>query len=177
MRREHAPNRVNLKLGDISTRMAQDVPPVLTDLLELAVYVYCADQFTSRAATRCRIWAGNGVGLPLPGAGAMSDLWSRSDVQDLLIETLGFLSDDDYAFEFVPHPDPAPSGLQHHLDFAGSADRGFVPDDVILFSGGLDFLRRRRREPDRPWPQGGPGQSPGLADDHVEAVASRRSAA
>jgi hypothetical protein len=36
---QHAPNRVNLKVRDISTRMAQDVPPVLADLLELAVYV------------------------------------------------------------------------------------------------------------------------------------------
>jgi hypothetical protein len=31
---EHAPNRVNLTLGDISSCMVQDVPPVLVDLLE-----------------------------------------------------------------------------------------------------------------------------------------------
>jgi hypothetical protein len=65
------------------------------------------------------------------------DLWRRLEVQDLLIETLS-LSDDDYAFDFVQHPNPAPAGLQPYLDFRDSGDLGFVPDDVILFSGGLD---------------------------------------
>jgi hypothetical protein len=138
---QHAPNRVNLKIRDISTRMAQDVPPVLADLLELAVYVYCADQFTSRGGDTIpelgRKWR-RAFRFQVPVR--CPEIWSRSDVQDLLIGTLGFLSDDDYAFEFVRHPEPGPPGLQHHLDFAGSADRGFVPDDVILFSGGLDSL-------------------------------------
>jgi Queuosine biosynthesis protein QueC len=137
---QHAPNRVNLKIRDISTRMAQDVPPVLADLLELAVYVYCSDQFTSRGGDTMpdlgRKWR-RAFRFQVPVR--CPKVWTRSDVQDLLIETLGFLSDDDYAFEFT-HRDPAPPGLQHHLDFAGSADRGFVPDDVILFSGGLDSL-------------------------------------
>jgi hypothetical protein len=107
--------------------------------LELAVYVYCADQFRGRGGDTMpemgKKWRRRfrfQVPVRCP------EVWSRSDVQDLLIETLGFLSDDDYAFEFVRHPDPVAPGLQHHLNFAGSADRGFVPDDVILFSGGLD---------------------------------------
>ena len=138
---EHAPNRVNLTLGDISSRMVQDVPPVLVDLLELAVYVYCADQFRGRG------------GDTMPQLGKKwrrtfrfqvpvrrPEVWGRSEIHDLLIDTLGFLSDDDYAFEFAQHPDPIPPGLQHHLNFAGSMDRGFVPDDIILFSGGLDSL-------------------------------------
>jgi hypothetical protein len=137
----HAPNRVNLKVRDISKRMAQDVPPVLADLLELAVYVYCADQFTSRGGETMpelgRRWR-RSFRFQMPVR--CVEVWSRSDVQDLLVGSLGFLSDDDYAFEFVRHPDPAPRGLQHHLDFTGSVDRGFVPDDVVLFSGGLDCL-------------------------------------
>ena len=136
---EHAPNRVNLTLGDISTRMVQDVPPVLVDLLELAVYVYCADQFKGRGGDTMpdlgKKWR-RAFRFQVPVR--CPEVWTRSDVQDLLIETLGFLSDDDYLFEFVPHPDPVPPGLQHHLDFAASADQSFVPDDVILFSGGLD---------------------------------------
>ena len=70
---EHAPNRVNLTLGDISSRMVQDVPPVLVDLLELAVYVYCADQFRGRGGDTMpelgKKWRRT---LPLPRAGAMS---------------------------------------------------------------------------------------------------------
>ena len=134
-----SPTRVNLKLGDISTRMVENVPPVLTDLLELAAYIYCADQLTGRG------------GDTLPDMGKdwrrrfrfrvpvrRPDLWGRSEVQDLLVEALSFLSDDDYAFDFVQHPDPAPAGLQPYLDFGDPEDAGFVPDDVILFSGGLD---------------------------------------
>ena len=138
---KHAPNHVNLTLGDISSRMVQDVPPVLVDLLELAVYVYCADQFRGRGGDTMpelgKKWR-RAFRFQVPVR--YPEVWSRSDVQDLLIGTLGFLSDDDYAFEFVPHPDPVPPGLQHHLDLVGSEDRGFVPDDVMLFSGGLDSL-------------------------------------
>ena len=69
----HARNRVNLKVGDISPRMAQEVPPVLADLLELAVYVYCADQFTSRGGeTMPELGRKMAPAVPLPGAGAMS---------------------------------------------------------------------------------------------------------
>ena len=45
---DRSAQRVNLKLGDLSARMVEDVPLVLTDLIEIAAYVYCADQFTSR---------------------------------------------------------------------------------------------------------------------------------
>ncbi len=136
---DDSPTHVNLKLGDISTRMVEDVPPVLTDLLEIAAYVFCADQCTGRG------------GDTLPEMGKdwrrrfrfrvpvrRPDLWRRLEIQDLLIETLSFLSDDHYAFEFVQQPDPAPAGLQPYLGFGDSPDSGFVPDDVILFSGGLD---------------------------------------
>jgi 7-cyano-7-deazaguanine synthase in queuosine biosynthesis len=138
---DHSPNRVNLKIRDFSARMAQDVPPVLADLLELAAYVYCADQFAGRGGDTMpdlgRKWR-RPFRFQMPVR--CLEVWNRSDVQDLLVETLGFLSDDDYAFEFVRHPEPAPRGLQHHLDFTASVDRGFIPEDVILFSGGLDSL-------------------------------------
>ena len=41
---------VNLKISDISERMVANIPPVLVDLLEVATYVYCADQVTTRGA-------------------------------------------------------------------------------------------------------------------------------
>jgi hypothetical protein len=40
--------KVNLHLGDLSRPMADNIPDVLTDMLEIAAYVYCADQFTKR---------------------------------------------------------------------------------------------------------------------------------
>src|SRR5208283_2341300 len=43
-----SPHKVNLRLGDLSRPMADNIPDVLTDMLEIAAYVYCADQFTKR---------------------------------------------------------------------------------------------------------------------------------
>jgi hypothetical protein len=40
--------RVTLRLDHITERMVEGVPDVLTDLVEIACYVYCADQFTRR---------------------------------------------------------------------------------------------------------------------------------
>ena len=47
-----SPARVNLELDRLSKRLADNVPDGLVDLLEIAAYVYCADQFTSRGTHR-----------------------------------------------------------------------------------------------------------------------------
>jgi hypothetical protein len=39
---------VDLEITDISRRLWSDVPDVLTDLIEIATYVYCADQAATR---------------------------------------------------------------------------------------------------------------------------------
>ena len=39
---------ITLKLEDISKRLVRNVPGLLIDLVEIATYVYCADQATSR---------------------------------------------------------------------------------------------------------------------------------
>ena len=39
---------ITLRLEDITRPMVTDVPDVLTDLMEVATYVYCADQLVSR---------------------------------------------------------------------------------------------------------------------------------
>src|SRR4051812_36413752 len=43
-----SPSKVNLRIDQISARIASNIPEVLADLLELSAYVYCADQFTTR---------------------------------------------------------------------------------------------------------------------------------
>ena len=50
--------------------------------------------------------------------------------------TLGFLSDDEYEFVFCPAQNPASSGA--YLDLQGDVNSRFSPDEVVLFSGGLD---------------------------------------
>src|SRR5215210_6253395 len=41
-------SRVTLRLEHITVRMVETLPPVLSDLVEIACYVYCAGQFTRR---------------------------------------------------------------------------------------------------------------------------------
>ncbi|MBX3516791.1 MAG: 7-cyano-7-deazaguanine synthase [Rhodospirillales bacterium] len=131
-------DKVNLQIRDISTRMVQNVPEVLTDLLEIAAYVYCADQFTKRGTDMMRNMGAEwrrkfDFHIPV----RQPDIWSSAPVLDALTDTLGFLSEDEYRFEFVPYSNPPT--IQPYLEFGEpSSARGFQPDEVVLFSGGLD---------------------------------------
>jgi hypothetical protein len=59
-------------------------------------------------------------------------------VREALVETLGFLSEDEYAFDFVQAA--SSTGLQPYLGFSDPSAQAISPDEVILFSGGLDSL-------------------------------------
>jgi hypothetical protein len=131
---------VELRLHDISKRMLTNLPSLVIDLLELAAYVYSADWATSRGGEASR-----GMGaewrrrfrfvIPV----RRPELWSSPPVLDALSETLGFLTDDEYQFEFEEHRG-SPPGLQEYLELGDEAAARFEPDEVILFSGGLDSL-------------------------------------
>ena len=43
---------VNLRIADISRSMVSNIPDLLLDLLEIAAYVYCADQHASRGSAK-----------------------------------------------------------------------------------------------------------------------------
>ncbi len=132
-------DNVTLKISDISEKMAADIPPVLIDLLEVATYVYCADQATTRggdsssdygAKWRRRFQFHVPVREP--------DLWSSEPVLTALRDTLGFLSDDEYEFTFKKLNNPPP--VSRYLDFDNGNASGFQAESVILFSGGIDSL-------------------------------------
>src|SRR4026208_1464693 len=104
----HSQN-ITLKLEDISKRLASNVPDLLIDLVEIATYVYCADQATSRGGEAQ-------IGM---GADWRRDLrfvipvrnprhWNRRDVSEALCSALSFLSDDNYTFEFEKATHPVP---------------------------------------------------------------------
>jgi hypothetical protein len=92
---------IALRLEDISKKMVRNVPDLLIDLIEIATYVYCADQATSRGG---RVQVGMGADwrrsfrfvIPVRNP----DHWSHRSVLEPLCSTLSFLSEDDYAFEF-----------------------------------------------------------------------------
>jgi hypothetical protein len=98
---------VRLQISDISRRFLTNIPDVLTDLLEVAIYVYAADGAISRGgkvdAQLGARWRRK-MRLVLPVR--RPNLWSSDPVSSALIETLTFLSEDDYAFEFRPLVDP-----------------------------------------------------------------------
>jgi hypothetical protein len=132
-------NKVNLRIDQISRRLAADVPAVLTDLLEIAAYVYCADQFTSRGTTQMTSMGAQWrrrfrFTIPV----RRPDIWNDPKARASLRGTLGFLTEDEFDFEFVLSDQPTP--LQAYLPLAATGPQSFLPDEIILFSGGLDSL-------------------------------------
>lgn len=129
---------VDLQIGAIADALTAPVPSPLVDLIDIAAYVYCADQAVTRG----------GPGVENVGAAwrrrlhfvipvRMLDLWRSADVMAALTSTLGFLSDDEYSFEFVALKD-GPS-FQDYL-FTEDGGVAVEAEEVALFSGGLDSL-------------------------------------
>lgn len=135
-----SPEKVTLRLDHITDPMVSDLPHALADLVEIACYVYCADQFTRRESPQMtRLGANWRRTFRFVVPVRQPELWSRPEVTKALANGLAFLSDDAYEFSFVPKL-PV-SGLQPYLDLVQDGPpAGFVPDRVILFSGGLDSL-------------------------------------
>jgi len=136
----HGPDRnVRLEIADISRKLVANIPDVLSDLLEVACYVYAADSAIRRGgksdAQMGSRWRRNfRFAIPV----RRPDLWSSGPTMAALVETLTFLSDDSYAFEFRSLDD-IPSA-DEYFSFEDTTEAAFTPDEVILFSGGLDSL-------------------------------------
>lgn len=127
---------VNLRIEDISRSMVSNVPDLLLDLLEVAAYVYCADQQASRGSDKLTDLGSNWrrqmrLTIPVRNPG----LWASHAVMEALHETLRFLSDDTWEFEFVKASRPLAEKLAY---FPNLFDEIHTPDEVALFSGGLD---------------------------------------
>jgi hypothetical protein len=92
---------ISLKLEDISKKLVRNIPSLLADLIEIAAYVFCADQATSRGG---KVQQGMGTDwrrdfrfiIPVRSPSH----WSGGNIVEALSSTLSFLSDDNYAFEF-----------------------------------------------------------------------------
>lgn len=131
-----SPN-VRLQIADISKRLLTKIPEVHLDLLEVASYVYAADSATARGgrtdAQMGKRWRRKFrfvIPVRLP------KLWSSESISSALVETLSFLSDDEYAFEFRRLGNPP--AVETYIEFPDADTASFSPDEVILFSGGLD---------------------------------------
>lgn len=130
---------VQLRFEGIRQKLTGNIPEEFADLLEIATYVYCADQATTRG--------GNGVNnygakwrrrfhfvVPV----RRPDMWSSDEVSAALSEVLGFLSDDCYRFEFERQRETASVQRYFGSDLFNPEPADF--GKVVLFSGGLDSL-------------------------------------
>ena len=127
-----------MEVTELTKAMVANIPVRLLDLLEIACYVHCADQFTRRDSAQMSA-LGRDWSRTFKFRVAVRDFrfWQEPEVCRRLVDTLGFLSGDDYEFEFFETM--RSSARQPYLDLSGGgAAAGFTPDEIILFSGGLD---------------------------------------
>jgi len=129
---------IEFKISDIAERMGAKIPELYIDLLDIAAYVYSADQTTPRGGNGSRdmhaSWRRD-MYFVIPVR--RLDFWSQQKVSEALTGTLDFLSDDSYDFRFVTLDHPPPP--QEYFEFS-KEDVVFEPDEILLFSGGLDSL-------------------------------------
>ncbi|MGA8025786.1 MAG: hypothetical protein WB992_01485, partial [Bryobacteraceae bacterium] len=131
---------VELEIIDISRRLSYAVPDALTDLVEVATYVYCADQAVKRGGEGVDDFGKNwrrrfSFHIPV----RQQRIWSLPEVTQCLEATLSFLSEDEYSFQFTQKTDAVM--LQQYLKYTDAGDSNSSEiDEVLLFSGGLDSL-------------------------------------
>lgn len=128
-------DHVHLKIEHITRKMAANLPKEAVDLVEIAAYVYSADQVVTRGGTKsfdygCAWRRRFRFEIPV----RCPELWNKPEIQHQLARVLGFLSDDDYEFHFSELKDPPP--IEKYL-FDPSDDNSDF-EEVLLFSGGLD---------------------------------------
>jgi len=135
-----SPN-VNVRFEDVSKILLKHLSDRLTDLLEIASYVYAADTATARGTGwhedgSVESWERNlNFCIPIRDI----EFWNREEVKSLLTKVLAFLSDDSYSFTFSKVT--TDRSKQEYLQFADLEDWPFIGvERVIMFSGGLDSL-------------------------------------
>ena len=126
---------VELKIEAISKATMGNIPDELLDLLEIGSYIYCADQRIVRGSKKLTNYGESwrrSLNFIVPVRNP--DLWNDPELKELLQKTLGFLSGETYQFSFVKASQPL-AEKQRYFEFS---DTGIEPDEVALFSGGVD---------------------------------------
>ena len=132
-------DKVTLKINELRQELFKEVPARFRDLLDIAAYVYTADQAIVRGARDCDTFGSfwrRDLRFHVPVRDL--DFWRSGGVQDCLTKTLGFLSDDQYEFNFIELRQEEPFQTLLNLNSDGSL-LGF-PEQVVMYSGGLDSL-------------------------------------
>lgn len=142
--REHALNNggdrpnVRLRIEDVHHLLKEALPDALLDLLDVAAYVYAADQCAPRSTSAHNLGDRWHRRFRFRVPVRVPDLWTSPAVARALPDALAFLTDDEYRFEFEPWAGARP-GQQQYFAFGGTPFAAEV-DEVALYSGGLDSL-------------------------------------
>ena len=134
-------HQVSVDIEGLEDRMSGTLPDALRDLIRLATFTLAADCATSRgtlAAVDNGLTWRRDFRFVVPVSDP--DRWNQAALRHALANTLGFLSDERFRFEFVPLADGKRGG---QIRFSPPGDgRTFASwkdvDDVLLFSGGMD---------------------------------------
>lgn len=133
---------VNIRFENVAKIFQRHLSRRLTDLLEIAAYVYAADCSTRRGTQwtdedSTEPWARDFAFMIAVREPAF---WGSPEISSQLTEVLGFLSNDRYSFRFVQLEHDRP-GQQQYLEFGDQEDWLFHrPERVLMLSGGLDSL-------------------------------------
>jgi Queuosine biosynthesis protein QueC len=128
---------ITLSFGGIGKELAGNLPGRLIDLIEIASYVCCADQAVSRGDKVQRAVSADwyrSLKFVIPTRDPAH--WAK--VVRSLRDTLSFLTEDYYYFEFEEETDPV--SFQNYANVDDDADPSFNADEVVSFSGELDSL-------------------------------------
>ncbi len=94
---------VHLTIQHVRQAMMKALPPVFLDLIDIATYVYCADQAVTRGGDGVldlgENWRRN-LFFRIPFRN--QTFWKDPSVLNVLVSTLSFLSEDEYHFDFEP---------------------------------------------------------------------------
>jgi 7-cyano-7-deazaguanine synthase in queuosine biosynthesis len=128
--------QVSLRLHELSDPLAGTLQGRAFDLVNIAAYVYVADQLISRGGITDVYgddWRRNlAISLPV----SEPNFWGRADIKNLLEQTVSFVSEDNWHFAFSLSHAPE----QIPLSNIDQKSIRYNPDSVILFSGGADSL-------------------------------------
>jgi len=132
------PNQnLRLQIENITHQILSNLNPISKDLLEIASYIYYADCSIKRGSDRdvfAKDWKRKfNFVIPVNNP----DLWNNQTINNLLKDTIEFLSGDEFSFTFLP---PRPTPTQLYFDFPDKPQPFHGADCISLFSGGLDSL-------------------------------------
>lgn len=128
---------LRLQIENITHKLIKDIGILSKDLLTIASYVYYADCSVRRGSELdvfAKDWK-RGFNFYIPVNNP--DFWNSKNINGRLIDTLEFLSGDDFSFTFLP---PKPTATQFFITFPDAPQPFQGADCVSLFSGGLDSL-------------------------------------